>query len=185
VVRRLLKDPDGPLLTYDPRPFAILGGLFGELNILYSGVALDHLMKSRPPVLLDFLDAQNFGEALVEIRKHSASPVTFQKRFWRWFNMFRILKFIHNARQHGYPDIPVRDAAFALLRHPGEYPASRPASPPSAAIEEYSDGTEERSDGAEETKAAAEKIMAKAGQGYENTSTRSLLEIYRQWDRKG
>ena len=115
-VKRLLEDPGSPLLTCDPRPFTMLRKLFSGLDIIYSEAAMDHFMKSQSSVLLDFLSGQQFGEALVEMRKNSASPASFRKRFWRWFNMFRILKFIHHARRHGYPDIPVREAATALLR---------------------------------------------------------------------
>ncbi len=136
VISRLLEDPDRPLLTYDPRPFAMLGKLFSGLDIMYTEACLDHFMKSQSPVLLDFLSGQDFGQALVEIRRNTASADAFRKRFWRWFHMLRILKFLHHARKHGYPDIPVLDAAAALL-------------------------------------------------GETSPDLRSLLEIYRRWDREG
>ena len=82
-----------------------------------TGGSLDPFLESQPEVLLEFLALQQFGEALVEIRKNSASFPAFQKRFWRWFNMFRIMKFLHHAREEGYPDVPVEEAALGLLLH--------------------------------------------------------------------
>ena len=72
-----------------------------------------------PQVLSAFLESQDFESALAEIRKNSASLPAFRKRFWRWFNMFRILKFVHYAREHGYPDEDVVEAAHALIKQMG------------------------------------------------------------------
>jgi len=112
-----LSKGDRQLLTYDPRPFRMLRNLFSGLETMYTEVPLNHFMKSQPEVLLEFLQLQQFGEALVEIRKNSTSFPAFRKRFWRWFNMFRIMKFLHHAREEGYPDVPVGEASLGLLLH--------------------------------------------------------------------
>jgi len=115
VVIRLSKD-NQRLSTYNPQPFLILKKLFSGLEIMYSEASQDHFMKSLPEVLLDFLQENRFEEALLEIRKNSASLPAFRKRFWRWFNMFRIMKFLHHARETGYPDFPVGEASLKLLK---------------------------------------------------------------------
>jgi hypothetical protein len=109
VVRKLSEDK-GPLKTYDPRPFGMLRDLFAFID------QPDKLTGSWPEPLQSFLKEQNFSQALEEIRANSASASAFRKRFWRWFNMFRIMKFLHFARKRGYPDIPVAEAAARLLR---------------------------------------------------------------------
>jgi len=116
VVSRLSTGGD-PLLTYDPRPFGMLKELFnsiGEPGIL-SGLP-ESLTGSWPEPIQSFLESQDFKGALEEMQANSASEAAFRKRFWRWFNMFRIMKFLHFAREHGYPDIPVGEAASELLR---------------------------------------------------------------------
>ena len=115
VVRRLIGGEEC-LTTYDPRMFGMLRKLFSEMTTLRSGMGLDHLMKSQPGVLQAFLEEQQFSVALAEIRRNSASAPAFRKRFWRWFNMFRILKFLHFASEKGYPDLPVEKAAPEMLR---------------------------------------------------------------------
>ena len=82
----------------------------------YKDSGLADLEASVPKVLSDFLETQKFEEALAEIRGNSASCPAFRKRFWRWFNMFRIMKFLHFARERGYPDIPVGEASLELLQ---------------------------------------------------------------------
>ncbi len=118
VVSRLMEGK-APLLTYDPRAFEMLRKLFAGMKILYTEVAMDHLMKTMPAVLTDFLIQQQFGEALFEIRRNSASYPAFQKRFWRWFNMFRIMKFLHFVREREYPDLPVTAAARQFFNDHG------------------------------------------------------------------
>jgi len=111
---------DELLLTYPPEPFRMLRKLFDRVDDFRvsrdMGMEFPSLSASFPPPLREFLEAQEFVPALEEMRSHSASLPAFRKRFWRWFNMFRIMKFLHVARERGYPDIPVNEAASALLR---------------------------------------------------------------------
>jgi hypothetical protein len=109
VVSRL-SSGKGPLMSYDPRPFAMLKELF-------LGISKPEILRGPwPEPLQSFLEEQDFKGALEEIQRNSASGPAFRKRFWRWFNMFRIMKFLHYAREQGYPDIPVAEAAAELLR---------------------------------------------------------------------
>jgi hypothetical protein len=108
-VSRLSAGED-PLITYDPRLFAMLEELFMRIK------QPEGLAGPWPEPLQSFLEEQDFGEALKEIQSNSASASAFRKRFWRWFSMFRIMKFLHYARERGYPDIPVGKAAAMLLR---------------------------------------------------------------------
>ena len=39
---------------------------------------------------------------LAEIRANTASEAAFRKRFFRWFDGFRVMKFLHHARDHFY-----------------------------------------------------------------------------------
>jgi len=115
VVARLITF-DETLTTYDPRSFKILRLFFAEMETLYTQSLAAEQIVSLPDVLRKFLDSQKFEDALKEIRGNSASYPAFQKRFWRWFTMFRIMKFLHFARERGYPDVPVEKAAIDFLK---------------------------------------------------------------------
>jgi hypothetical protein len=50
-----------------------------------------------------------------EIRSNSAQKSTFLKRFFRWFNMFRTLKYINHAHRYHFNRLPVEKAARTFL----------------------------------------------------------------------
>ena len=108
-IRRLTECED-PLMTYNIKPFVMLEKFFGELD------RPEKLAGTWPEPLHSFLKEQEFERALEEISGNSASSAAFRKRFWRWFSMFRIMKFLHFARERGFPDVPVGEAASQLLR---------------------------------------------------------------------
>jgi hypothetical protein len=111
-------------------------------------------LEPQSDVLKAFLEEQQFDKALSEIRGNSASFPAFQKRFWRWFNMFRILKFLHYAREHGFPELPVEQVARKFLY-------------------EYASGDHVPSD-----------LRKESGSIYTAMNTREILKIFRERDRK-
>jgi hypothetical protein len=117
VVSRLSTGKDA-LLSYDPGPFSMLKAFFAGIGKkdIHRNHGSANQKDPYPQALQSFLESQDFTGALDEIRANSASEAAFRKRFWRWFNMFRIMKFLHYAREHGYPDVPVGEAAAELLR---------------------------------------------------------------------
>ena len=48
-------------------------------------------------------------EKLLEIKSHTSSYVSFIKRFYVWFDAFRLLKVVHHFRDNGYPNQPIQD----------------------------------------------------------------------------
>ncbi|MBK9192493.1 MAG: hypothetical protein IPM77_13875 [Crocinitomicaceae bacterium] len=63
-----------------------------------------------------FLNSEKFEIALIEIRKNSASEISFIKRFYVWFDAFRVLKLVHFLRDNLYHDVPVHIASLQLLQ---------------------------------------------------------------------
>jgi len=115
-VSRLLQEGE-VLKSYHPEPFQMLQRLFRRTEALFEPETdPGSVLQGLPPLLLEFLSEQKFTQAVIEIRSNSASPAAFSKRFWRWFNMFRIMKFLHFAREGGYADVPVNQAASQLLK---------------------------------------------------------------------
>jgi hypothetical protein len=50
-----------------------------------------------------------------EIRNNSGDSDAFRKRFFRWFNAFRLMKFLNFARDEVHGPAVVEEAAFGLL----------------------------------------------------------------------
>ena len=51
-----------------------------------------------------------------KLSKNAKSVVTFEKAFYQWFDAFKLMKYLHFMRDHGYEDQPVLDEANKLLK---------------------------------------------------------------------
>ncbi len=102
-------------LTYSPHSFQDLKPFLEAAPQLWNTHLTDHFPRS---VRL-FLEAEGWAERRREIRSQVASREAFVKRFFRWFNAFRLMKYAHFARDRYYPDIPVTQAAGWLLKEFG------------------------------------------------------------------
>lgn len=96
-----------PALTY---PFEA----FHDLKMFFED-------PSNPPrAMRDFLEAAGFEAKLREIRANTASDAAFRGRFFRWFNGFMAMKWIHYARDQSYGARPVLEEARRLPGTDGE-----------------------------------------------------------------
>ncbi|RMD99395.1 MAG: glycosyltransferase family 2 protein [Bacteroidetes bacterium] len=108
-VGKILKNK-GRLLTYHPEGFIQLRDFLRQ--DLYN-CPPEELNLS--PLLRQFFASQNFSEKWAEIKSHTATERTFRQRFFRWFDAFMVMKYVHFVRDKGYPDVPVEEAAAWLM----------------------------------------------------------------------
>lgn len=95
--------------VYSPRAFQDLKVLFENYDLLYSGKSPD-----LPHSVQEFHDENRFDQALEEMKRHSPTFETFKKKFFTWWDAFRALKYVHFARDHYYPSIPLAEALLWL-----------------------------------------------------------------------
>ncbi|MBL4651722.1 MAG: glycosyltransferase family 2 protein [Flavobacteriales bacterium] len=100
-------------LTYNPQTFYDLRGFTKGVESLFES---DNWEQYCSACLKEYLIQNNFSEALLGIRKNSANQQSFVKRFYTWLNAFRVLKFVHFARDNYYEQIMVERAAALLLK---------------------------------------------------------------------
>ena len=134
-VRALLKGKKS-LLTYHPQAVLDLKAFLDRMPDCYTLKTPEEsdLLAALPEVMREFLVAADWQKHLAEARGHSADFDGFQKRFFRWFNAFQIMKFFHFARERAYPDLPVVDAARWLAGH---WPEETPLLPVAAKAEDW------------------------------------------------
>ena len=90
-----------PALTYPFEAFHDLKTFFGDV--------------AYPPSAMEkFLAMNAFQEKLHELRANTASKESFRDRFFRWFNGFMAMKYIHFARDNLYGARSVLDEARRL-----------------------------------------------------------------------
>ena len=103
--------------TYHPKSFEDLSFFLKTIwPELYKIKNTGNLFEIMPSSMSQFLLENNFTEKLEEIKKHTANKASFEKRLSRWFDAFMLMKYVHFARDHFYPNIEVEDAAKWLLK---------------------------------------------------------------------
>lgn len=121
-INSYLKNPTTGFYTYNLQAFKYLSNFFKSIPEFYiAKPELVTLGGSLPYVLIDFLSSYFFDDRIVEIAGNSKGLHSFEKRFYRWFNAFMVLKFVHFVRDNVHPNVRVELAALDLLRNIG-YP---------------------------------------------------------------
>ncbi len=111
-------------VTTDPAVFEWISPLFVAVDTLrdWAGiqesspyVALQSALKLDQR-LVNHLGKLLLWEICLDIRAQTTTAAAFRKRFFRYFNGFRMIRYMHDMRDQHVPDIPVREAALKLCR---------------------------------------------------------------------
>ena len=68
-----------------------------------------------PQGLRLFLDEKEWIEKMTEIKNNTSGILSFKKRFFGWFNMFRIVKYLNFVHSDFFEKKPVDVSASELL----------------------------------------------------------------------
>ena len=119
------------LETYNPAVFEDLKRFLAILPSMFRVIRpeLEKIFLSCPPSIRGHLGPE-FYERIDEINRNSGGEAAFRKRFFQWFGIFRVLKFINHAHRYTYAkqgvEISIRDfllrtdPAFVSGRNPLE-----------------------------------------------------------------
>ncbi len=118
-----LKGEKNLQLGYSFKSFLALQSLLIQVPSLY-----DRSPTRLHPAIDQFLIEHHFEDVLKEIRKHVASRQSFLKRFYTWLDAFKVLKFIHFARDEYFPDEPLLEVVNELVLYSGKE-QNNPSSP--------------------------------------------------------
>jgi len=102
--------------TYNFDSFLLLKSFFSDINKLFS----DFSVNNTPEPMYDFLKLNNFENDLLIIKSNSPNINRFKKRFFDWFNAFRVIKFLNFSHENYYQKKTVQQEAETLLKkyHP-------------------------------------------------------------------
>jgi len=113
-IEKWLKNNEKDFFSYHPQTFVDLKGFCDAVPLLYA-----NSKQMFPESISEFLKQNGFEERLAEIKANSTTEKKFIKRFYRWFNGFMALKFVHFARDNFYDEMPVQFVAQQLLELKG------------------------------------------------------------------
>lgn len=116
-ISRLAEDNGSNLLTYSVSAFEELRTFFGMTGIIYRSRedVQDELFTTLPEGVRLFIDKKEWIEKIVEIKSNTSGLLSFKKRFFGWFNMFKIIRFLNVVHKDLHCKKPVEEAANELL----------------------------------------------------------------------
>jgi len=114
------------LLTYNLLSFKDLSVFFdaSELYFKCHDSDLKEIYREFPEGLKSYMSEDEWILKISEIRNNISGLQSYRKRFFLWFNMFRIVKYLNHVHSGIYNKIPVIDAARMLLYNKGISEAS-------------------------------------------------------------
>ncbi len=117
IINKLLTDQNG-LQTYSLQSFLDLRKLFTEIEKLFKAdkESIEKLIIRQSEAIRQFLLQIEFKKNIDEINKNSSTSVNFNKRFFKWFNAFKILKYLNFTQSNFYKDEEIETVAIKLLK---------------------------------------------------------------------
>jgi len=112
---KLCENADSQFMTYNPAAFKDLRTLFDMTDLLYD--YQDNNYNLLPDSVKLYIDKNEWELKINEIRENSANVAAFKKRFFNWFNMFKIVRFLNTAHQKLFAKIAVVQAAADFLQN--------------------------------------------------------------------
>jgi hypothetical protein len=120
-IRKLSADRNSTLLTYNALAFNELRAFFKLIEVFFESgpMELHEHFSMIPPGLRLFLDEKEWINKMTEIKNNTSGIVSFKKRFFGWFNMFKIVKYLNYIHSDFFGKEPVDIAASELLKELG------------------------------------------------------------------
>ena len=120
-MEKLSKENSSGLLTYNLRAFRELKQCFSDLDKFFHSAPVDipALYTGLPYGVRLFSPEDEWTNKIKEIRENTSGLASFRKRFFGWFNMFRIVKYLNLVHQEYLEKKPVTICAAELLDETG------------------------------------------------------------------
>ncbi|MCJ7447541.1 MAG: glycosyltransferase family 2 protein [Bacteroidales bacterium] len=121
-ITRLVGSIEPLLLTYNTKAFRELKLLFGTVLKLFksSAVEIHNYYENLPPGLKSFINEKEWSAKISEISRNTSGEESFRKRFFAWFNMFRIVKYLNHTHLELFEKRSVEESASELLKITGK-----------------------------------------------------------------
>ncbi|MEN8118918.1 MAG: glycosyltransferase family 2 protein [Bacteroidota bacterium] len=118
-IKSNIENPDKEFVTYNFEVFRNLNEFFKQIDKLFN-TPFKYNNISIHESLLEFLKKNEFAKALAEINENTSNINSFKKRFFQWFDAFRVLKYMNFAHENYYQKITIKEAVNEYLNHFGK-----------------------------------------------------------------
>lgn len=118
---KLITENSSTFFTYNPEAFRELKAFFDHIGFYYESNISDFAdyYDKLPAGLRSFLGQDEWIGKMDEIKNNTTGFNSFRKRFFDWFNMFKVVKYLNYVHNGYFEKKPVEIAASELLRMRG------------------------------------------------------------------
>lgn len=101
---KLIKEEKIIKYTYNFEAFRSLKELFDQIPELYKadGIKIQEIIRQLPTPVRNFVEQDGLPAKLHEINGNTSNPDSFRKRFFDYFNAFKILKYLNSVHEVYY-----------------------------------------------------------------------------------
>ena len=129
-VLKLTEGNNETLLTYNPEAFIELKLFFSLIEKTFGFAIDDHEYGyyDLPPGIRQFVGIEEWRAKIREIKNNTSGIQSFRKRFFGWFNMFKIVKYLNFSHSTLFAKKPVDECALELIKATGkDFKSDNPA----------------------------------------------------------
>ena len=114
---KFIENPAQDFLTYNINAFRELRSLFDPIESLfnYDNGQVRKYYLELPEGVRSFLGEEEWRSQISEIKANTAGAGSFRKRFFGWFNMFMIVRYMNHVHLNIFRKQTVTEAAIELL----------------------------------------------------------------------
>ena len=105
-------------LSYDPQSFEVLK--FDLHQIFSRYPKFKNICASVSSVSKPFFESVELEAKLIECLKNTTDKASFIDRFFKWFDGFRLMKYVHYLRDNHFANIKILDAVNTFVKMKGE-----------------------------------------------------------------
>lgn len=116
-ISKILREKSRDLLTYNFNSFRELRLFFGMVGDIYncSKGNYDKFYLTLPESIRIFIGIREWKDKITEIKFNTSGFQSFKKRFFNWFNMFKVVKYMNFVHEGLFKKTPVKQASRQLL----------------------------------------------------------------------
>jgi hypothetical protein len=120
-MNKWINEPGEEWLTYRFEAYEMLKPFFEGIPGLFRASLPEtrDFIQSMHPFLVEYLQEHAVIEELEECKRHAARQDTFLKRFYQWFDGFRLVRFLNTMHEDHFTRSPVRKEAAHMLMELG------------------------------------------------------------------
>lgn len=102
--------------TYHPNSFKDLHEFYTKLNLVTDYNSLvNNWLNHLPESIIEFSELIELPLNIERIKANSKDLESFKSNFHKWFDGFKILKYVHFARDNFCPNLPIKEACNWLF----------------------------------------------------------------------